>query len=128
MPKAIFVEASVAALAQFLGTEFKLSPKNPNSVLLLRELNLQMGTESKTFRIEKRNAQGQAIALVQQSVDGTGAPAASTAESVILKGEDIELMFAPGDQVAIITVGATAAMRAKLYLLEVDPSEFHLLV
>jgi hypothetical protein len=123
MARIVTYEASVAAAAQFLGTEFKIQPKNDRSVLMLRELDLQMGTESKTFRIVKRNPSGQQVALVQQSIDNTGAPAPSTAESVVLKGDDVELLFSYGDQIQITTSGATSAMRAKLYFLELDPDE-----
>lgn len=123
MPRIVIYEASVPAASQFLGTEFKIQPKSDRSILMLRELDLQMGTESKTFRIVKRNAAGSQIALIQQSVDGTGAPAPSTAESVVLKGDDVELIFGYGDQIQITTSGATAAMRAKLYFLELDPED-----
>lgn len=124
MARLVTAEASVLAAAQFLGTELaKVQPKNDKALFLLRELDLQMGTESKTFRVEKRNAAGQQLALIQQSTDSMGAPAASTAESVVLKGDDVELLFAPGDHLAIVTSGATSAMRVKLYYLELDQDE-----
>lgn len=119
MGQLLTFEAEITAGQQFLGTEFKITPPKRDSALRLVELDLKMGVESKTFRIEKRNSAGDPVALIQQSVDSMGAPAASTAESVILKGPDIELLFAPGDQPSITTTGATAAMRAKLYFEEV---------
>lgn len=115
------IQTSVAKLAgtQFLGNEFKVQAAHRNGFLKLKELNLQMGTESKTFRIEKRTTGGAVIVLVQQSVDGTGAPAPTTAESVVITGGEFEVLLAPGEQVQIVTSGATSAMSAKLYLEEV---------
>lgn len=116
-------EADIAAASQFLGTEFRAqAPTDPlRKFLKLRELNLQMGTESKTYRIEKRRADGTVFGLIQQSTDSMGVPAANTAESVILKGADIEVTLAPGEQIQIVTAGATAAMRCKIIYEEVDP-------
>lgn len=116
-------EVDIGAGNQFLGTEFKAqAPTDPlRNFLRLKELNLEMGTESKTYRIEKRRANGDILALIQQSTDGMGAPAANTDESVVLKGEDIEVKLAPGEQIQIVTTGATAAMRCKIIFEETDP-------
>lgn len=115
------IERTVVKTAgtQFAGTEFSVTPLTQGAVLKLRELNLQMGTESKTFRVEKRDAQGNKIALIQQSVDGTGAPAPSTAESVVITGGEFEVLLTPGEQIQIVTTGATAGMRATAYYEEV---------
>jgi hypothetical protein len=112
-------EAEVQAGNQFVGTEFFLQFPRRKAIKLI-ELNLQMGTEAKTFRVEKRNAAGQAIALIQQSVDTSGVPGTTSAESLILSGSDLELLFEEGDRLAITTTGATSAMRSKAYFVETD--------
>lgn len=117
--KLVTQERSIAAAAQFGGTEFSVASPNPNGSLKLLELDLEMGTESKTWRVVKTNSAGTVIALIQQSTDSMGAPAANTDESVVLIGPDVELLLERGDQIQIITTGATAAMVAKVYFEEV---------
>ena len=112
-------EVIVPAGSQFTGTEFSVQPPTQRSILQLKELDLQMGTESKSFRIEKRAPDGSIRALIQQSTDNSGVPAVNTAESVILTGPDVEVLLEPGEQIQIVTTGATAEMRAKLYLEDV---------
>lgn len=113
-PQLLTFEAEVSAGQQFTGGEFVLQFPSLRAIRLI-ELNLQMGTEAKTFRIEKRNSAGQVIALIQQSVDTSGVPGTTSAESVILSGSDLELLFEAGDRLAITTTGATSAMRSKAY-------------
>lgn len=108
---------NVVALAQFLGTEFNVQPR-PGHVLVLRQATLQMGTESKTWRFIVVDADGATLGLLEQSFDAaTGAPGASTDESVVL--EDEEFILDEGQQIQIITAAATAAMRASLLFEEV---------
>ncbi len=120
MGKAITQVRSILAASQFVGTEFSVGPVTRGAFLRLKELDLQMGTEAKTFRIEKRSANGSLRVLIQQSVDNAGAPATTLSESVILLGSDIEVLLEPGEQIQIVTTGATSVMTAKLYLEEVS--------
>lgn len=120
MGKLLSFDADVAAASQFTGAEFKAQSTDPTRrALKLVELNLQMGTESKTWRVEKRRADGTVFGLIQQSTDAMGVPAANTDESVILKGADVEVFLGPGDQIQIVTTGATAAMRCEQLFEEV---------
>jgi hypothetical protein len=119
MGKAILADQTVAAGSQFQGNEFSIQAATPGAFLKLRELDLRMGTESKTFRVYKRKQDGTDIVLIQRSTDSNGNPAAITAESLILLGEDIEVFLAPGEQIQIETDGATSEMRAQLYFEEV---------
>jgi len=109
---------TITAGQQFAGTEFSIGPADPNNALRLLEVNLRMGTESKTWRIEKRKTDGTVIVLLQQSTDPTGVPAANTAEGVVMRGDDVEVLLLAGEQIQIKTTGATAAMRAQIYLEE----------
>ncbi len=107
-------EVTIQAGQQFLGTEFSVAATKPGNVLRLKELDLQMGPESKTWIVRKVTKGGLQLALAR-SLDDTGAPAAATDTDVLIKGEDIEVILEPGDQVQIVTTGATSEMRAKIY-------------
>lgn len=108
-----------AAGEQFNGNEFRIQSSNRRRALKLKEINLQMGTEAKTFRIEKKDAQGQVLALIQQSIDfQTGNPAPTTSESVVIVGAEFEVHLLPGEQIQVTTAGAIAAMSATIYLEE----------
>lgn len=121
MSNLIKKRVDIAAASQFAGTEFRVQAPNPDKqVLRLKQALLQMGTESKTWRFVVVDTDGAQIALIQQSTDAMGVPAANTDESVILKGEDVEVILDKGQQVQVITTGATAAMRATLYFEVVD--------
>lgn len=107
--------------SQFLGTEFSIQTPNRRKGLKVVEFSLHMGTELKTFRIEKRNAQGQILALLHQSLDpSTGNPAPAIAESVVISGGDFDTYLVPGEQVQVVTSGATSGMRATLRAVEFD--------
>jgi len=119
MGKLLAFEQVKEAGQQFVGNEFAVQSPNRRKVLRLKEVSLQMGTESKTYRIEKRDSQGQLLALLQQSIDPqTGAPAPTISESVVIVGTEFEVLLQPGEQIQVVSSGATAAMRARLYLEE----------
>ncbi len=107
-------EVTIQAGSQFLGTEFSVAPAKPGNILRLKELDLEMGPESKTW-IVRKNTRGGLQLVLAQSLDDTGAPAANTDTDVLIKGEDIEVILEPGDQIQIVTTGATSEMRAKIY-------------
>lgn len=113
------VGADITAGQQFLGTEFRAQSPS-RKALKLQELNLAMGVESKTWRIIKRDRTGAQTALIAQSVNSSGVPAATTDESVIVNGAEFETLLLPGEQIQIITSGASSAMRARLYFVESD--------
>jgi hypothetical protein len=119
--KMLVFEADIGAGSQFAGSEFRAQARTKGAWLKLKELDLQMGTESKTFRVEKRDGEGNLVILIQQSTDASGAPAANTDESLLLTGPDIEVLLSPSEQIQVVTSGATSAMKAKLYLEEVIP-------
>ena len=113
-------EVTIQAGQQFLGTEFSVAPFKPGNVLRLLEVNRRMGNESKTWEIRKTSPGG-GVLTIQQSVDpSTGLPAASTDTDVLANGEQFATILEPGEQIQIVTTGATDAMRAKLYLEEVQ--------
>jgi hypothetical protein len=123
MGRLVTVEAEITAGQQFLGTEFRAQSSNPGRKLLqLKELTLQMGTEAKTFRVERRRPDGTITNLIQQSTDDFGAPATTTDESLMLKGSDVEVTLDQGEQIQITTAGATSAMRARILYEEVPVS------
>lgn len=105
--------AAVAAGHQFVGFEFAVSPPNADSHLRVRELNLKMGPEAKSWRIAKVDETGTATAILQSA--GFGGQADDTTTDVVLIGSDIDVLLFPGDRIGIFTLGATAAMRASLY-------------
>jgi len=112
----------VLAGSQFTPSDpVKIHATHPRKWLRLVELNLHFGTESKSYRVEKVDRDGNVLVLIQQSFTSLGVPGDSTAESLLLVGSDIESLFQPGDQLAITTTGATSAMRATAYFAEVDP-------
>lgn len=117
--KILRFEASIGAGNQFVGNEFRYQ-SGSRKVFKLEELDLQMGSESKTFRIEKRKLDGTVMLLLQQSVDLAGMPAATMNESVHLQGEDVGVLLLPGEQIQVITAAATSAMLCTQYLVETD--------
>ena len=102
-------EVSVAAGAQFDGTELRLFPvgTEPNVQFRCTELNLRMGAESKTYTIAKVSADGNSYAIHART--------ASTDTAVILTGDSMNVLLGPGDRMAITTSGATSAIFAKAY-------------
>ena len=117
------VTVDIEAGSQFTGLEreFLIAAGDPRTqVLRLIELDLMMGQESKVWKIYKRDADNENIALLQQSTTDSGVPSANTDESVILIGKDIETLLAAGEKIIVETTGATGAMRARLYFREED--------
>lgn len=92
--------------------------------MVLLEVDLQMGTESKTWQIQKTLNNGASVCRILRSVDAsTGAPAATTDDSVIATFADLGQIFEKGDGVQILTTSATSQMYAKFFFLELDPAE-----
>jgi hypothetical protein len=110
-------EASIASSSQFAGTEFNvtaLQTSRAGYVLKGYEICLHMGSESKTFTISKHTA-GTSYVIYSQS--------ASTVTDVVLVDPAlVGVTLLSGEYISITTSGATAAMVAKVYLIEV-PSE-----
>lgn len=119
MPKLFTFTQEHAAGTNWAGTEFRVQTPSRNA-LRLKELDLKMGTEAKSFRIEKVDKTGVVLALLHQSTDSVGNPAVTTAESVVITGGEYEVLLEPGDQIQITSTGMTAASRAKLYAEELD--------
>ena len=66
MGRPVTQERAVAPASQFTGSEFSVAPPSaaPGAFLRLKELNLKMGTESKTWRIEKVSAAGNVMRMI----------------------------------------------------------------
>ena len=109
-------EVRIPAGSQFLGNEFKVTPPRRGTVLRLKEIDLQLGSGSKSYRITKHAPDGAQLALIQQSIDPTtGAPAVTSAESVVITGPEFETLLTPGQQIPVTTGSATDDMIATLY-------------
>ena len=108
---------TVSAGQQFIGTEFTISPSRPGAILRLLEVNLAMGSESKTWKIFKKTVDGLILVIAQSTVNGSFA--ANTVQHVLLNGDNANIVFERGDQIQIETTGASSEMKAKLYLTEV---------
>jgi hypothetical protein len=119
VPKLFTFTQDHTAGTNWIGTEFRVQSPSRNA-LRLKELDLKMGTEAKAFRIEKRDRDGNPLALLHQSTDSVGNPAVTTAESVVITGAEYEVILEPGDQIQVISSGMTAASRVKLYFEEMD--------
>jgi len=119
LPKLFTFTQEHAAGTNWGGTEFRVQTPSRNA-LRLKELDLKMGTEAKSFRIEKVDKTGVVLALLHQSTDSVGNPAVTTAESVVITGGEYEVLLEPGDQIQITSTGMTGASRAKLYAEELD--------
>lgn len=118
MASLVTATETVAAGSQFVGTEFAVSPSRRGVVLWLYEVDIQMGSESKTWTLQKVLKNG-SIVVLQQSRDlVSGAPGATTDSSVIISGPDILTLLEPGEQIQLVTSGATSTMVCKLYLVE----------
>ncbi len=118
-------EVSISAGSQFLGTEFlEVNPSRPNSVMVLKEVDLAMGGENKTWDLRKTSSvTGNSFRLLRSLDPNTGLPAANSVEDVVATFDDIGSLFEAGDVFAIVTSGATNAMRAKVYFLELEQNE-----
>ena len=117
--------AHIAAGSQLAGTELSAQTR-AGLALLVAEVLLHMGSESKTWKLIKtwKNSAGDLISsVVRQSVDANGVPAADTTSDVALTGSDINITLLPGEQLQAITVGATAAIDLYVQYQEIDVSE-----
>mgnify|MGYP001558459180 CR=1 FL=1 len=102
------VERAIAAGSQFVGTEFQIHAVGlTERVLRVREIDLLMGAEAKTYTIAKRTAGG-ADMVIHSRV-------ASADTVVILTGDAADVLLEPNDFIRITTSGATSAMTAKIY-------------
>lgn len=101
---------TIRAGDQFLGTEFRSSVASKR----LKEVNLELGPEEKTWSVVKKLSNG-AIITLAQSIDAQGDPGPSSDTSVVLRGEDYEVIIHIRDSIQVISTSATSAMRAKLY-------------
>lgn len=126
MPKLFYLDASHAADpilgSNFDGTEFAAQAKSGYR-LRIREIRIKMGAEAKTWQLQKRftPAGGTQIASIHlQSVDALGAPAATTATDVVINGEDAALIdLLPGEQLQLVTAGASSAQHCRITYEEV---------
>ena len=106
-------EVAIEAGAQFLGTEFRVQvPGRPRSARDVRSINLHMGAEPKSWRVEKVTAGGDRH-LLRQSLDAQGAPAANTDTDVFLYGEEAGGRLEAGEQIQVTTSGADEAMSCR---------------
>lgn len=107
---------TVPAGQQFTATEFSIALDAPGNRMMLFEANLSLGSENKTWEIRK--VVGGGFVRILRSLDSSGVPTATTDTDVIASGEDINVILEPGDQIQILTTGATSEMLAKLYIIE----------
>lgn len=119
MSKKIITQTiSVTPGSQFLGTEFSPVVGRTGTYLLLQEVDLAMGVESKTWQIRKDTSEGESFVVAQSLV--AGVPAATTDDTVMLFGDAAHVILRTGDSIQIVTSGAGSAMSAKVYYEELD--------
>lgn len=95
---------TIAAGQQFLGNEFNIIPKSPYSEIhRVREVLLKMGSEAKTWTIEKVLASGERFPILSSA-------GASVARSVVATQEHINVTLWLGDQIQVTTEDATSEM------------------
>lgn len=115
MGQLFFKTASIAAASQFLGTELSAASAKANRVLLVKEVLLKMGSEAKTWSIQKVYSQGGGtVRSVLLSAS------ASTATDVAMRDADAAIYLFPGEQIQVQTTGATAAMTLRVQYEELD--------
>lgn len=107
--------AVVLAGSQFLGTEFGAFTTKPGHHLVVREIALVMGSESKAWSVRKVfKIAGTSYLNVLAS--GT----ASTAIGYYAALADLGQILSAGDQIQFLTTSATAAMAARVTYEDVD--------
>ena len=105
----------ISAGSQFSGTEFDVND-NPEVWLLVTEVNLVMGSESKSYQIRKRLSGTDHRVVLDQSIDTSdGTPSESTIRYRNISGSEADWLIGPTDRFEIITTNATSAMAAKVY-------------
>ncbi len=119
MGTVFFKTANVTQTNQFDGDEFSAAPsKARDRILRVREILLKMGSESKGFEIQKVFTQGGVTVRSQINVG-----IASTATDVVITAEDANILLLAGEQIQIVTTGATSAMQARILYEELDNSQ-----
>jgi len=109
-----FRTIDITAGQQFLGTELGTAPSKANRRLIVRELLIAKGAENANVRVVKQVTQGGG--LVNYDII---APVTSVATFValgptsLLPGDRVTDLF-PGEQIQIISTGATVAMHARV--------------
>lgn len=112
------VEISIPEGSQFEGGEFldNVNFFKGSSYIKILEVDLVMGSESKTWVVSKKLKTGESLTLARSNVGGNLAPTTDT--SVCLFGQNAEVLLDRGDSIEIITTDATSAMRAVIYFQE----------
>ncbi len=118
MGQVFFRTVNITGGSQFLGTEFTAAGKSPSRILKVREIVLNMGIESKGFEIQKVFTQGGVTVKSQINVG-----IASTVTNVFITGADAEILLLSGEQIQIVTTGASSAMQARVLYEELDNSQ-----
>jgi hypothetical protein len=113
----IVSESTIASSSQFLGTEFQTSIATTRAgfVLQIMEVDLQMGSESKTWTVQKITAAGTYVLATNTD---------TTTAQVFTDPAVIGTILSGTDYISIVTANATSAMHAKIYAKEI-PSEAH---
>ena len=104
-----FKSASIAAASQFQGNELAAMSLKPNRRLRVKEIMLSMGSEAKTYAIQKVFVQGGTTVRMPLR-----AASASTDTSVVLTAADADFVLLPGEQIQVQTSGATSAMHLRV--------------
>jgi hypothetical protein len=102
-------EVTLSAGIQFSGGEFVLDgPDASFHTYRFFELNFEAGSEPKGLSIVKTTEAGASVLLWSSP--------GSTATAVTLTRADFDTLISPGDSLRLVSTGATAAMRAKMYI------------
>lgn len=106
---------TITAGQQFLGTELAAHPPKPRTMLVVRDVFIKTGSESKSIQVNKawKNAAGATINSIVESAS------ASTATDFEFAPN---LHLLPGEQVQITSQSATAAMNAEIVYEVLDNS------
>ena len=114
----------IDAGSEFTGTEYR-DQYIPvmRGIMIVREVDLILGTGSKTWEMRKINDVGD-ILILRQSVDAVGTVGPNDDTRVILYGEnDANIYLYPNERIEIVTfftsgLGSPEPMRADIFIEE----------
>lgn len=119
MGRRFSLQASITAGQQFLGTEFNAQPLKANSKLIVREVLVLKGAENAQLQLSKAVAFGGTTRLLPLKAADTGTTTNGSTTQITEGTSDRVTDLLPGEQVQLVSTGATAAMFAQIQYEEV---------